>query len=349
MINLCTLFNANYLSRGMVLYNSLAAACHNFHLYVFAFDDASCNYLRSQNLPHITVISLKEFEDEQLLKVKPSRTAAEYCWTCTPSTILYCIQTFGLDNCTYIDADMYFYADPAILLAEVKDASALIVKHNYTPLYDQAKTTGIYCVEFMYFKNTEEGMAVLNWWREACLNWCYARVEDGKFGDQKYLDEWPQRFKGVHVLEHPGGGVAPWNIQQFNATTHNNSLFINYKNQAAKYPVVFFHFHGLKFFKGNRVLYTDALYELAEEITGQFYEPYVARLAAAAEKIQQTVSFDPNGSAAVTPGKLLYWKKYFMNFAKFALKNKPLSLFAFKNYNFKYHYHLHQYNNSSTN
>src|SRR4051812_18081280 len=87
-LNFCTLFNSSYLSRGVVMYESLQKYCSDFHLYVFAFDEVSCNYLRSKNFPSMTVISLREFEDAELLRVKPTRSAGEYCWTCTSSTIL---------------------------------------------------------------------------------------------------------------------------------------------------------------------------------------------------------------------------------------------------------------------
>ena len=67
MLHFCTLFDANYLARGLVTYESLMSATEGAaHLYVFAFDDKCYNVLTSMQLPNLTVISLAEFEDEQL-------------------------------------------------------------------------------------------------------------------------------------------------------------------------------------------------------------------------------------------------------------------------------------------
>src|ERR1043166_6230894 len=188
-LNFCTLFNSSYLSRGVAMYESLRKYCPDFHLYVFAFDEVACNYLRSKNFPNMTVVSLKEFEDAELLKVKPTRTAGEYCWTCTSSTILYSIKAFGLSNCTYLDADMQFFADPSVLIAEMGNASVLITEHRYTDTYDQSGESGKYCVQFVTFKNDERGMKVLIGWGERGIDGFYARGEDGKFGDKKSLDD----------------------------------------------------------------------------------------------------------------------------------------------------------------
>ena len=79
MLNFCTLFDSVYLSRGLAMYNSLNQHCKDFHLYIFAFDDKCYSVLKSLQLENATVISLSEFEDGELLRVKPTRTRAEYC------------------------------------------------------------------------------------------------------------------------------------------------------------------------------------------------------------------------------------------------------------------------------
>ena len=248
MLNFCTLFDSGYLSRGLAMYESLNRHCKDFHLYVFAFNDECFSVLKSLYLANMTVISLPEFEDEELLKVKPTRSRGEYCWTCSSSTILYVLDNYDVDHCTYIDADLYFFASPQILLDEMDESeSVLITPHSYTPQYDQSEKTGIYCVQFVYFRNNQQGRKVLTWWRKACLEWCYNRFEDGRFGDQKYLDDWPERFEGVHVLQHLGGGVAPWNMQQYRFEQQGKEIIGIELETEKQFPLVFYHFHSLVF------------------------------------------------------------------------------------------------------
>lgn len=271
MYNYCTLFDSNYLTRGLVMYESLKKYSGNFHLYIFAFDDKSYEMLNKLALEFVTVISLKEFEDEKLLKIKSSRSVAEYCWTCTPSTIKYCIEQYNLDSCTYLDADLYFFSNPSVLIEEMGNKSILITKHRYTPIYDQSSTSGIYCVQFMTFKSDKNGMKALSWWRDACNTWCYARYEDGKFGDQKYLDDWTTRFEGVHVLQHLGGGVAPWNVQQ-------------YELNKKKFELIFYHFHNFKFLQNNRV--ELGMYKLTKDDITILYIPYIEHLLKISERLK---------------------------------------------------------------
>ncbi|GAG89161.1 unnamed protein product [marine sediment metagenome] len=52
------------------MYESLKKHTKDFHIYIFAFDDLSYEILIKMNLEHVTVISLQEFENPDLLKVK---------------------------------------------------------------------------------------------------------------------------------------------------------------------------------------------------------------------------------------------------------------------------------------
>jgi hypothetical protein len=276
MKNYCTLFDSNYLTRGVVMYESLKRESKNFHLYIFAFDNKAHTILKKLKLKYVTIISLKQFEDKKLLKIKKTRSKAEYCWTCTPSIILYVLKKYNVYSCTYIDADVFFYKDPSCLIKEMGSKSVLITKHRYTKKYDSSKRSGIYCVQFITFKNDENGLKILKWWRDSCLDWCYARVEDGKFGDQKYLDDWTKRFDGVHVLKNIGGGVAPWNVQQYSVYVKNNSVGCMEKKTKKKFEIIFYHFHELKFLKKG---YLDlGSYELSHNVIKYIYKVYLLQI-----------------------------------------------------------------------
>lgn len=281
MLNFCTLFDSGYLLKGLALYESLNKHCDNFHLYIFVFDNKSYSILKKLNLSRVTVISLSEFEDKELLKIKPSRSRAEYCWTCTPSIILYSLKKFNLSQCTYLDADIFFFSSPNILLDELKDDSVLITEHRYTPAYDQSSTSGKYCVQFIAFKNNKEGLKVLFWWRKACIKWCYARFEHNKFGDQKYLDDWSKCFKGIHVLQHLGGGVAPWNVQQYEFVRIKNQIIGRDKITKRKFMLIFYHFHGLNIYRILNFLTSivSKSYYINRAIKQLIYQEYLKRIA----------------------------------------------------------------------
>lgn len=297
----CTLFDSNYLSRGIVMYESLKKCCEDFHLYIFAFDDTSYQLLLKQNLSDATIISLKEFEDDELLKVKPTRSRAEYCWTCSSSTILYCITKYNLPHCTYIDADLYFYSNPDVLIKEMGDNSILITEHRYSPQYEKSVVSGKYCVQFITFKNDEYGIKALSWWRDRCIEWCYARHEDGKFGDQKYLDDWTTRFEKVGVLQNLGGGVAAWNVQQYVFFESGEELWGKEIISGKEFPLVFYHFHYVRFYDGDFVELGRR--ELSRQTRSLIYKPYIQKLMDSAKSLKaMDKQINANGKAPLPRG-----------------------------------------------
>jgi hypothetical protein len=202
-------------------------------------------HLTQLNLPNISLIPLVEVETEELLAVKPNRSRGEYCWTLTPFTPQFVFdRDKSVQRVTYLDADLYFFDTPKLLLNEFEASCkhVLITDHAYSPEYDQSVTSGRFCVQFMTFLRTPSAKRVMAWWQGRCLEWCYARIEDGKFGDQKYLDDWPERFSTeVHVLKQVEKTLAPWNLRRF-AKDNQNLKF------------VFYHFHSLRIVKSTKVV-----------------------------------------------------------------------------------------------
>ena len=274
-MNLCTLFDSRYLLRALAMYGSLFRAEKHFHLYILAMDDLAFSILTKLHLTNVTLIKLSSFEDDDLLQIKPSRTLGEYCWTCTPSLIHFCLKKLNLDQVTYVDADLYFVNSPAVLLDELQEKSILITEHRYTKKYDQSLYSGRFCVQFMTFKNTPSGFDCLQWWRDRCLEWCFNRHEDGKFGDQKYLDFWPEKFPQSHILNHLGGGLAPWNIQQY-SISNLSPLELEEISSGVKFRPIFYHFHQFKILDHNFV--DLGSYQIAQSIVEGFYSPYLQEI-----------------------------------------------------------------------
>jgi len=323
MLNFCTLFNSTYLSRGLAMYNSLKQHCEDFHLFVVAFDSQCFDILSHMALKHVTVISMADFENARLLAVKGDRTDGEYCWTCASSSIKYCIETFALDSCTYIDADLLFFSNPKALIDEMAEKSVLITEHRYTEAYDQTATSGIYCVQFMTFKNTDQGMEVLNWWVDSCITWCFNRQEDNKFGDQKYLDDWMERYDCVHSLKHLGGGVAPWNVQQYEFSSKNGQLKGLETATGRSFDVVFYHYHNFQYIQQSTYCLSGTNYLLNRQAIKYIYRPYTHALTLAENEIHGLniveISHEEPGDIAWVKKKigrsiLFFIRGYYKNF-----------------------------------
>ena len=140
--NFCTLFDQNYLTRGLSLYASLIKHVENFRLWILCMDDETYSLLTTLQLDKVTLIRLKDFEDEELLKIKPTRTAVEYFWTITPSLPLYVLKINPeIQDIAYLDADTFFYSTPQPIYDEFVNYDALIVKHNYSPQFAQKEKT----------------------------------------------------------------------------------------------------------------------------------------------------------------------------------------------------------------
>ncbi len=270
-----TLFDHKYLSRGLNLYESIHRVCKDFRLYIIAFDEECFSFLNEARLNKTTIIPLSDFEDEELLRVKESRSVGEYCWTSTPKSVQYIFDHFQEKICTYIDSDLFFYSDPSILIDEMPDnKSVMITEHRYSDYCDQTSTSGIYNVQFVTFRNNEEARGVLDWWAARCIENCCMDFEHGICGDQKYLDDWLERFDCVYVLQNYGAGIGPWNVDQYSFKRKNNKVVFKIDVLQDK-RVVFYHFHALEFYDKGVVGLTGRQYRIPDTAVAHIYKLYI--------------------------------------------------------------------------
>lgn len=278
---LCTLFNSVYADKGIVLYNSLERVSSEFTLYVLAMDDKCYDILTDLKYPHLVPIKLSDFENTDLLKAKSNRSFGQYCWTCASSLIKYILDIYSPEYCTYLDADMYFYADPYILIEELnnsgKDVS--LVGHRFS-WYDKQreKVLGHFCVECNTFRNSAEAKRLLNIWIGKCIEDCSARKDGIHWGDQMYISNWANQYDTVIESGILGAGVAPWNISQYKLIDSQDSK-IHLKRKGQQISLLFFHFEGITYSsKSEANIHVYSTWGIDDRLVRLLYYPYLKQI-----------------------------------------------------------------------
>ncbi len=276
-----TYFDRHYLTRGLALLRSLEQHCAPFVLWVLCLDAETEELLRRLDSQHVRRVPLAELEqaDPALLAVKPNRQPVEYFWTCGPALLVHVLRRDPtIETLAYLDADMFFFDAPAPIFAGLRDRSIVLMEQRYV----QAKG-GRFNVGMLAFRRTPSALACLNRWREQCLEWCYDRFEPGRHGDQKYLEEWPDRYD-VTILEYAGAGVAPWNVETQRIHYRGGRVLVEGD------PLVVYHFARIHLI--HRWIYELHDYRWQDRkmdplVRRWIYAPYIRELYAAEGRVRQ--------------------------------------------------------------
>ena len=274
----CTYFDSRYLSRGLALYRSLCRHVSDFELWVLCFDELAFEALARLRLPRVRLVSLEDFErgDVDLQRVKPTRSAVEYFFTCSPSWPLYLLRHYEhIDVLMYLDADLYFFSSPEPIYRELAHESLLITPHDFPEHLKVHEKFGRFNVGLMLFRNDESARSALSWWRERCLEWCFDRVEEARFADQKYLDQWPALFPHLKILASPAGAVGPWNWMNYEIVCHHGDILVNGE------ALITFHFQSLSLHLGHIYTTPPRGQKMPGRTRRSIFLPYVRDLATA--------------------------------------------------------------------
>src|SRR6185437_4970964 len=163
-----TLFDRKFLPQGLALHRSLLRHAAPFTLWVVCMDEHTKRMLDALSAEAVRAVGVWEIETAALLKAKKDRTPVEYCWTLTPFTPSAVFDRApDVERVTYVDADVFFLRSPRAIFDEFERSAkaVLITDHAYDAEYDQAATSGQFCVQFVTFRR-DCSRPVMEWWQE---------------------------------------------------------------------------------------------------------------------------------------------------------------------------------------
>lgn len=273
----CTYFNGDYAPRALLMIESLRRFEPDAVIHALCLDETAARII-GDRAPETLVTTRAELEafDPELAAARSNRSTIEFFFTCTSCFPRYVLARHpDTDTITYLDADMVFFESPAGIFAETGDASVAIVPHNFTPANAARVAYGIYNVSWVMWRNDAEGRRCLDEYRDDCLRWCHDRLEADRYADQKYLDDWPGRYRGVHVIRGKGVNLAVWNADGYELRQEGGRVTVDGE------PLVLFHGHAITHVGPRQ--YELRFGEYGVERNAAFlqtvlYRPYVARL-----------------------------------------------------------------------
>ena len=295
-----TYFDTNYAARGLVMLESLSQ-WGDVHATVLCLDDDIATIITSELGQRVRTVSMEEVWNHEpaLRPLKNSRAPWEFYATHKPVVIDWALRQLSADSLiAFIDADTFFFSDPAPLFAEAEGSSVVISPHRFNPATQYLSICGLYNAGFGLWRHDSWGLRCLYDWRRDCLESCFAKVDEfGRFMNQTYLNHWPVRYANVHILTHPGANLAPWNVATHTLSGTSTGVLVDSQS------LVFYHFHYLsrnadgawQTYDLGRAMKQPLLHKLV-------YAPYLRALEAMTQRLQSRYGVTGIGSVRPPAG-----------------------------------------------
>lgn len=293
-LHFCTSMGSGGIPKFLAQYWSLTRHCkQSFEFWVYTDSQQALGALKALQLPFVKIRSFAEIEefDGELENARSERDVFMYNDTIRPSMMLGILKANPqARSITYMDTDLYFFADPGLLYRQLYDQSVLLSRHRFAQECLQKglcpELFGDYNSGWVSARADERGVACLQQWRQWCLAACPAEPSNGLYGNQKYLEDLAT-LPGVADLDLIGANVAPWNVPDIEVFQDGiGRLWVDSE------LLIFYHFHALQLpgetsYKVSASIgasagqLTNRDYSLREEIVKAIYLPYIKDLTKA--------------------------------------------------------------------
>ena len=170
--NFCTIISENDLSEGLEFYNSLTKHAEKTCLWICYLDDITYNTLANMELENVILIDIRNIEDQELLNVKNTRNASEYCWTLKAPLILYILKNnYIIQNMIYADPDTRFDSNVTNAFSKWRENPVFIWKNEIDQ--DTQQEYGVNLTSLIGFKRNKKAFKSLWHWRDKCIKGYY--------------------------------------------------------------------------------------------------------------------------------------------------------------------------------
>lgn len=277
----CSIASNDYGYKVLALYNSMVKHDKDFIIFIICMNDEIFALLEALKPANAELIRLKEIEAfyPKLAEAGKARNDKEYAWTIKPSAFLYVFKKYDYcDHVLWLDGDTFFLSDPGPIYSEWDSHKILLTEERYSGKYEfMSHTYGIYNTGLLGFKRDDNSFECIEWLQSKVNEWCYDKAENGLWSDQMYVNDWPQRFKGVKIIKNPGINMTPfvlWRLtkeEKSQTVRYGDDIFINNNR------LVLFHYYGFKYRdKGVWDLCSYKNWGFSKNIVQAVYKPYIS-------------------------------------------------------------------------
>lgn len=285
-----TYFDKNFIELGITAVESFKK--HNpkatGFIYCFELETEKIlkEYFKNENVFIINIKSNKDIEKKYLSYLE-DRTHLEALISLKPSLIRNLMCEIGNDDLlAYIDADLFFYSNLSFRLRHLDDFEILLSKHIFPFSMRESIKYGKFNAGLIVLRNSKNAMRFIVEWEKLCSEWCKLEFVDGKYADQKYLDELSD-LPGVVQLTDPGMNNGMYYFSDYQSIKRmiNNEFQVSFVND---YRLICFHFHGLRIYKKyiftgfNRYKFPKNFFQIFRYI----YLPILVELESVARKLE---------------------------------------------------------------
>ena len=281
-----TYFDQRYLAFALVTLRSIRQHDPHAEIFPLCFDKVAYDAIAGLGDNKITAIPAEEiWAFDPGLKDRERRVRQAFYSTHKAVLPIYVFHLRpDLAAVAHIDADVFFYSSPQPLFDEIGEAPIAVSPHRFAPEWKSSEQFGRFNAGFIYWRNHPEAHKCLREYRKDVFDWCEPWPQpDGRFMNQGYLTAWPQRYSGVHIVEHAGVNLSWWNVAAF--TLRNGSVIT-----VDERPLIFYHFsyvyrdalgiwRTLRAFGGN-----DRL------VVKQIYAPYLREIERTDREVRSRIA-----------------------------------------------------------